>query len=66
MRRDGELSVYRIEVELRGQVPGGMQTLVDVVADELERHGFSPHGDYRVEVHGPPECRIVMVDRSAT
>ncbi len=54
---------YRIEVDVRGGLPS-MRWLVDAVSEAIEGLGLSPDGDYRVEVHGPPEMRIVVEERT--
>lgn len=57
-----EMTHYSIEVDVRRCFAPGMAAIVDAVANELERRGCVEH-DYSVIVHGPPELRIVMVDR---
>jgi len=56
------LAEYRVTVEVHRALPS-MDVIVDVIADELERRGYSPNGDYEVLVHGPPEMRIVAGPR---
>lgn len=57
-----EITHYSIEVDVRRCFAPGMAALVNAVADELERRGCEEH-DYDVIVKGPPELRIVVVER---
>jgi hypothetical protein len=50
------MSDYALEVTTTRPLPS-MKVLMDAVADELERRGFSPY-EYSVIVKGPPELSI--------
>lgn len=58
------MQTYDVTVDVRTDVNAsiGLQSLTDIVAEGLERIGFT-EVDYRVEVHGPPELRIGIVPR---
>jgi len=53
---------YAVTVEVHRALPS-MDVIVDAIADELERRGYSPNGDYEVLVHGPPQMKIVVTER---
>ena len=60
MSKRNPLDHYRFEVDVRNGP--GMKPMVDALSDALERMGYS-EDDYYVEVHGPPEVRVVAVER---
>ena len=56
---------YSLSVDIRSDLTHSLRSmddLVDIVCSGLEARGITD-ADYYVEVHGPPELRIGVVER---